>query len=597
MQVNGNGAFANGGGSRIDIDGGSITVNSGRQVYALLAQSGTVNMNMNDRFDGAGTSDVNIKGNLGVLNGSVSSREPEKDSVINLGLSTKKSSWTGVIDYYFTEANKQNGFDGKVNLYMSNGAVWTNEAYGQTSGAFAGSIVENFAGSSDAASAGYIVQKDSKKLKINNYSGHAVIVYEHTGDGSKVQDYKAGDTVIGSAKAGSGITMSTDNTGVDMNSNDAVESTLNALAQKLTYSGFVTGENNLDGKVQIADGLTASSASKYVGQMGFDANNGKGNYVVGSVKPGVGGSIVIGGYESDIMKGSRSVAMSSMLAWRDIASEIYSRAAAVRDGAEKGAWARTYGGKTKYDGNTHFEESYWAGQVGYDRGLKNGWTVGAAVDYRDGNATYLNGGKGDDKVYSLGIYASKDLGDNRYLDLAAKVGRVENEYTVYNIASTSLKGDYKTCAYSLSAQYSKRFGDVEKGYLEPQVQFTWAHLAGKNYDAHSNKGDVMNIKQEAFNSLVGRVGLKTGIENQRGGLYAGLSLAHEFAGDVKASYNANDGGLKSTKYDFGDTWSELTLGGSYRLSRCADFYADITRSLSGNYQHKWKLSAGVNFSF
>lgn len=236
------------------------------------------------------------------------------------------------------------------------------------------------------------------------------------------------------------------------------------------------------------------------------------------------------------------------------------------------------------------------GQVGYDRMLANGWTLGAAIDYRDGNATYLNGGKGDNKLYSFGIYASKDLGDNAYLDMAVKAGKVENEYSVYNIIGQKLDGDYSTRGYSVSAQYSKRFGEETKGYVEPQLQLTWSHLDSESYNTHSGN-NVMNIRQDAFNSFVGRIGVQTGVETERGGLFAKLSVAHEFSGDVEGSYNANDGGLKTTKYDLGGTWSELTLGGSYKLSKCSNFYADITRSLSGDYQHQWKLNAGLNFSF
>ena len=54
---------------------------------------------------------------------------------------------------------------------------------------------------------------------------------------------------------------------------------------------------------------------------------------------------------------------------------------------------------------------------------------------------------------------------------------------------------------------------------------------------------------------------------------------------------------KHTSYDLGGTWSELTVGGSYNLSKCSNFYADVTRSLTGDYQHQWKLNAGINFSF
>ena len=618
LAINGTGIFANGGASTVDINGGGtiLTNKENSSHYALISQSGHINMNVKKDGQGkvtsAGDSTVKIYGNLGVMNGSVHPNEPDKTTDINLGLSTKDSVLQGVIVNNFTESQVKNGWTGEVNMYMSNGATWINEAYGGTNSNFAGSTVENFVGGSDAAHAGYVIQKDSNPLTFNNYSGHAVIVYEHANAGTSLDDYAAGNTVINKATAGSGIKLSTDNSNIDMNSKDAVEATLNALAQKLQYMGnavsqeelmLLAEENNSNGlkaEVEIASGLTASSTSQKVGEIVFDSA-GNGSYVAGSVTDGSGdnpgGDVEIGDYESDIMKGARSAMMTSMLSWRDNAADIYSRGTAVRDGAEEGAWARSFGGKAKYDGSsTSMENSYWAGQVGYDRMLANGWTLGAAIDYRDGNATYLNGGKGDNKLYSFGIYASKDLGDNAYLDMAVKAGKVENEYSVYNIIGQKLDGDYSTRGYSVSAQYSKRFGEETKGYVEPQLQLTWSHLDSESYNTHSGN-NVMNIRQDAFNSFVGRIGVQTGVETERGGLFAKLSVAHEFSGDVEGSYNANDGGLKTTKYDLGGTWSELTLGGSYKLSKCSNFYADITRSLSGDYQHQWKLNAGLNFSF
>ena len=74
-------------------------------------------------------------------------------------------------------------------------------------------------------------------------------------------------------------------------------------------------------------------------------------------------------------------------------------------------------------------------------------------------------------------------------------------------------------------------------------------------------------------------------------------MAHEFAGDIDGVYLAKDGGLKTTQYNAGDTWSELNIGGSYKLSKCANFYADITKTLTGDYKQDWKFNAGMSFSF
>ena len=67
------------------------------------------------------------------------------------------------------------------------------------------------------------------------------------------------------------------------------------------------------------------------------------------------------------------------------------------------------------------------------------------------------GGDGDNKVYSFGVYGSRDLGDNSYIDLTAKAGRAENDFTAYNEIGTKVDGEYNSRGYSFSAQYGKRF--------------------------------------------------------------------------------------------------------------------------------------------
>ena len=598
LYVNGSGIFANGAGSKINVDGGTVEINKDRKgQYALIAQSGFVNMNMNDTLDGASTHKVNIKGNIGVLNGSVNLNEPEKDSIINLGLSTKDSTFNGVVENNFSEDNIKDGFMGQVNMYVSNGATWTNEVYSElVSGwgakEFTGSVVDKFVGGTDKAHAGYILQKDTHDLTIKDYSGNTVIAYEHQNDGSDLKDYTAGDTIINHANKDSYIKLVTDNKGIDMKDDTAIEKTLSALAQKLQYTKHADG--NLQSEVGIASGLTSSSAGIKVGDIIFD-DKGIGQYETGSMRDEI--NYNTGDYESYMMLGTRSAMMTSMLSWRDTASDMFFRTGQLRDGEQDGIWARTYGGKTEYDGNNvNIKNSYWAGQLGYDKTLADGWSAGVAFDYQDGSADYLLGGTGDNSLYALGFYATKEYDDNSYLDLSAKVGKVKNDFKVYNEIGQRLDGDYSANAYSLSAQYGKRFTQKDGSYIEPQAEFTWARVDGKDYNAYSN-GDVMHINQEAFNSMVGRIGVKAGKEMANSNIYAMLSLAHEFSGNIETTYNANDGGLKSTDYRLRDTWSELTLGGSVNLSEYSTLYADVTTSLSGDFQHDWEANVGVKFLF
>ena len=293
FQGNANGLFANAGGSKISVKGGSIVVKEGQTVgySAIRAENGVVNMNVvedeNGNVTGADKNDVTIKGNIGVTTGAVNVSDIHgTKSEINLGLTTDKSSLTGVVQNSFGDGVAQGDltFTGAANLWLQNGATWNNEVVDKiiknpkVGEKWAGSHVAKLVGGESEAKAGNIFQKDSNNLTIDNYSGNTNIFYAHTGNGEAASNYAAGDTVIKHAEKDSVVSLITDNTGVAMDNKDSVANVLNALAGKLTYSNYVNGENNLTGYVKIADGLTASSAALKTGNITFSKEDGKGSY-------------------------------------------------------------------------------------------------------------------------------------------------------------------------------------------------------------------------------------------------------------------------------------------------------------------------------
>ena len=556
---------------------GTITVNGGVNMTvngkAIAADKGTVNVNMNADLNGAADHTVILQGDVTASNGTV-----------NLGLNTGTSKLTGAVS-------------GNVNLYLANGASWDNTG--------AASSVAKLAGG--ASKAGNIFANSTNTMTIDNYSGNTNIFYAHTGNGEAASDYAAGDTIIRSAAEGSVVSMITDNSGIAMDNKDSVANVLNALAGKLTYSNFVNGEKNLTGFVKIADGLTASSAAMQTGNIAFSDTDGKGSLAEGTVKPGVtpapnpqpgtgteSPKIQEGEYETFVMKGARSAVTTSMHSWRDNMQDTYT-GADLAD--EDGIFAKSLGGKTSSDvSGLKDSNSYWGAQIGYDKALANGWHTGVAFDYRDGDSDYLLGGKGDNKLYSFGVYGVKKMEDGSYFRVAAKAGRVENEYDVYTELRNKLHADYKANAYGLTAEYGKTFGS-EMSYITPKVQLTWSRVGSKDYTGSANNGAIMNIYQDSYDSLVGRLGFEAGMKKAHGSLHAGLYLAHEFSGDIDTRYFAKDGGWKSTSFDGDDTWAELVLGGEYRLGRNSQLYADFARDLGGDFQRKWKLNAGIRLRF
>ena len=586
----------------IDAVNGNVTINgstviNGTDAAINAGEGANVDINTNN-------SALNIKGDINANGGNItvdsgkatgtieSNVTASNGGNVEISLNDKKSTLTGA---YNVDA------DSSIVMNIANGSTWNltddeDEASGMSlmrmakaPAATAKGLTLN--GGKTEAETGFInLQKRTKDVKIANYSGWETFIYSHEGAGDKVSDYKSGDTVIAKADKGSGVILSTDNSGINMKDKNSVEATLKALAQKVTYNDHEANGDNLTGKVQIAGGLTASSKSQNIGTLHWD-ENGKGQYNLDSVN---WNQIIEGDYETFVMKGVRSAATTSLHTWRDNMQDTYT-GADMAD--EDGMFAKALGGKTSSDvKGLKDSNTYYGVQVGYDKAAANGWHTGVAFDYRNGDSNYLLGGKGDNQMYSLGVYGVKNFENDAFFRVAAKVGRVENEYDVYNeIRSLKLNGDYKANAYGLTMEYGKTFGD-EEAYFTPKAQLTWSQVGAKDYTAHTDNA-TMQISQDSYSSFVGRLGFEAGVKSEKGRVYAGLFAAHEFNGDISASYFANDGDRKHTSFNGEETWMEMKLGGTYDFSNNAHLYADFAKDFNGNFERKWKMNAGIRFEF
>ena len=597
VTVNGNTSIS--GATGINAANGNVTLNgstviSGTDAAINAGENGNVNVNGNNsaltvngsiNADGgnitvdSGKASSTIKGDVNAANGgSVAINLTEKNSALAGGYNVDSTS--------------------SIEMNLANGASWHltdgEEAAGMSllrmakSAADAGLTIN---GGKTEAEKGFLdMTERTKTLDIAHYSGWETVIYDHDGKGDKVEDYKSGDTVIAKADKGSGVILSTDVSGITMTDKNAVEATLKALAQKVTYKDHAANGENLSGKVQIAEGLTSSSVSKNLGTIHWD-ENGKAQYDLDSVN---WNKIIEGDYETFVMKGVRSAATTSLHTWRDNMQDTYT-GADLAD--EDGMFAKALGGKTSSDvKGLKDSNTYYGVQVGYDKAAANGWHTGVAFDYRNGDSNYLLGGKGDNQMYSLGVYGVKNFENDAFFRVAAKVGRVENEYDVYNeIRSLKLNGDYKANAYGLTMEYGKTFGD-EEAYFTPKAQLTWSQVGAKDYTAHTDNA-TMQISQDSYSSFVGRLGFEAGVKSEKGRVYAGLFAAHEFNGDISASYFANDGDRKHTSFDGEETWMEMKLGGTYDFSNNAHLYADIAKDFNGNFERKWKMNVGLRFEF
>ncbi len=555
-------AKADGAGSSVSLGAGKIQSTT----LAEVSNGGTISFLAPNN-----TAETEYKGDVKVN---------DADSKVTLGIATERSSWTGGLTNH----------GGTFEMGLQNGGVWNNTGKEEAN--------ISLLDATDTGNGVIFQNKDSGGITVDRFRGHALVIYSHSA--ADPTDILGGDVTVKKADANSFLTLRTDRSGINMGDYHGVENVLDALAKKLTYTDAVNGVSNLNGRVEIAEGLTAASAAKQYGTIDFNKTTGQGSYKKNSMKPGEKDpDIIWGSSETMMMRGAKNAMNTSMLSWRSNVSDMTTRMGDLHYGADDGIWARTFGGKIKYDkGTSSFSNSFWGAQVGADKLFKNGWHFGGAFDYSKGSAKYEMGGEGDPKLYTFSLYGTKLFEDGQYVDIAVKAGHTTNSYTVYNDMGHKLDGDYSANGFGISAEYGKRFGGAD-GFVEPQLQLTLSRLGSADYDGISDYtgGKKMHVSQDGMTSFIGRLGVAAGKTTERGNFYLKAGLLHEFSGKTSTTFSAENEPTSTVDQDFGDTWAELTLGGTYRLSPSSMLYGDITKSFGGDYKVQWKANVGVRFTF
>ena len=440
-----------------------------------------------------------------------------------------------------------------------------------------------------------------------------------------------------------------------------VEGTLDNLAGKLSYVAYAAGQKNLKGRVEIAEGLTSPSAAlsgditftktgkgSYrpvkgggekrsaplqktayflpAGTTSHTLEPNKAESVTAETKKmaTVKGTktkktlaietaaktstaprmrrtseIIYGDKETQMMRGSKTAMTAAALLWRGNNNDLERRMGDIRLGKEEsGIWARYLGGKNELDKQkTSYKQTYNIAQAGYDK-KKGNWTIGMALDYGTGKDTYASG-TGKEKLASLSLYGTMQKEDGQYLDIILKGSRIKNDYSVYNEMNHRLDGKYRTSGVSVSVEYGKRSVRENGFYIEPSLELTAGHLSGKDYDAVSDYagGKKMHIHQDGINSVIGRIGLGIGKETERTSLFAKIGLSHEFGGKVKSTFSAEGEPTSGTEVELKDSWVDVEVGGSFLVNRNTYLYGTYTRNFGADLSNKWRIDAGIRFSF
>ena len=551
---------------------------------------------------------VNVTGNI-VLEGDI---QVDGNSVVTAKFSGADSKFTGNIAQYAGVAllNSEIPEHGVI-LEFTNKASW--EGW-NTSDNFKISLDDSVWYNTDASKAQSITAKKgvvymdgaNAAMDVSEFSGDLTVVYDRDDEGNILgESFVVQKASKINEKTNSSITLFTEKGNIEVKKDNEAEirNVFEQLADKLQYKEYSVNEgvdeqgnpnnNYLDGYVKMAEGITGTGATA---DIVFGADN-----TVGNIK--IGPEINYGAYETAMMKGAKSAMTSSAMMWRAEANDLMKRMGDLRMAeGEYGIWAKYYGTKQEMEAqNTKYTNSYKAYQLGFDKKVGD-WTVGVAASYGDGESTYASG-RGENSVVSLGMYGAWNGEDGQYVDVIMKRSKLDNEYELNgDVTIGRLEADYETWATSISAEYGKRIETNKGFYVEPSVEFTLGRVDGASYNtSFSLGGQRLNVQQDDYDTLIGRLGLRLGQKLDKASYYAKFAVAKEFCGDYDTKYATMVASgltdIKETSMSFKDTWYELQIGGTAQLSDNSYIYASYERNFGADVEQKWRIDAGLRWTF
>lgn len=262
---------------------------------------------------------------------------------------------------------------------------------------------------------------------------------------------------------------------------------------------------------------------------------------------------------------------------------------------DDGIWARMVNKHLERDGRHGFEGNYKTIQVGYDKKrdtANNGsWYYGAAISHLWGDTNYTDG-HGSQKETDLSLYGTNIRPHGHYLDLIARVGRIDSDYST----SYGDHGKFENWGMSFGAEYGRQKALGGGWSIEPQAQLTYHYLWGDDYTTRNGA----KVSQDNADSLVGRLGFLLSREfnagtDHAGRVYLKASILHDFLGDTTSTivddihYRDDD--------DLGDTWYIAGIGTDINLGKNTRFYFDAERNFNADVKMKYRFNAGLRFGF
>lgn len=538
----------------------TITINGATKIYGnIIAKEGTINIDDSNSESGNSSIDGNVKA---------------EDGIVNIKLQLPASEIRGK-----SEVTP----NGQYNLTLEKNAEWHISDSSKVSSLTASKDVRINLGFNNYNSdnKGQKLEITTlKPLKDSENAGIFVMDLTETEFLAPNQDNPQSDLLI--------IADAADNTKAKI---ELTKSSIEALA-KYFKSGKTDPIHFIDATTKVKFDMEAVSSGlrKYMPEISENA--------VPDSHSAVNGNMwYISGLKSEDTEASKGIGMNLAALYtaglpRVELSSLYQRLGEIDNyDAETGIWARiTHGNLKSKAEDLNLKIDHTLVQLGYDKvhELNDGKRiVGVALGVRNSKLSE-EASKGSAHNYTASVYSSYVTNSDEYLDVIGTIGKVKTSYDTTDDDGAETKNTFG----NLSVEVGKKFALKQNAFIMPMAQLSYTYINGNDYTTKQN----INVKQNSINSLIGRLGVKAGIDTENGSHYVKAGILREFTGKygliatTAIDYMSID---KSAK----DTWFELGFGGTVNLANERYLYYDIEKTFGSKYLNSWQLNIGLRLSF
>lgn len=592
------------GGSKITVNGDTLTINAKGTDYAIDLQA------QSNSQEPAAKIDINTKNT--VINASTDAHEPVKGEYPAIGIIAYSGSQVNINNNLTVNAPTAISTRGLATININQGGKGTVKMNGdisfdyddKTSGTTIDSNVNINLTNKDSYLKGNIKKNGNPpedEPKINTVN-HMNLSLSNGATWTSTDDSFVNNLTLAN---GGTVNLAGDahkvNVLNEMTSNDGVVAT-NSLDSKVELANNAKKEVKkltVKGTGAMADAIAKDpSVAKKLANVVTDASGKSAATNVttdeGEVAGAYSGTVdANGNLSGSLAKNSTNENISglgviSLMTWRQENNDLNKRLGELRDSkGQYGLWTRMSRGEAKYN-DLGIKNQYNYYQLGYDARISDDWILGGAVSYTDGESSFRDG-DGTNKHTGFAVYGSRLADDGSFIDIIAKYAHMKNEYDTYAGAGD---GDYSTNGFAFSAEYGKRFKGQNDFWIEPQAELTYGRVDSANFT--TAKG--VHVHQDSLDSLVGRLGFALGKDVKAGHVYVRASYLYDFKGDVNM-YMDKDGAADSYDHDLGGGWWEFGVGTNLNLGHDTHFYFDVERTASGEVSTPWQWNAGIRYSF